>query len=402
MIAFVFALLAAGLAGVSSQQSQQTVKLESYIVQLAPGTPANDVIAQKLAAHQGRVTNRYTRVLNGFAIMLPPQAAQALSLDPRVISVMLDPVVYASNQTTPPGVERIGTLQNPDAKVNGIDERVNINIAVIDSGSGPHPDLNVVGGVDCTGSGTYNDQNGHGTHVAGTIGALDNDSGVVGVAPGASIWSVKVLGTDGSGLGSSILCGIEWVTQNLATTNIKVANMSLGGFSGIEDDGNCGKTITDSIHQAICASVAAGVAYVVAAGNDGVDASDYFPAKYSEVITVSALVDTDGKPGGLGPSTSSGADDTMASFSNYGAVVDVIAPGASIRSTVLNGGYANYNGTSMAAPHVAGAAALYLVANPGASPAQVKNGLISTGSTSTWSGDRDSFKEPLINVSAFR
>lgn len=403
VIVCVITLLVSSLGAATAQPAAaQNDIFSRYIVQLAPGTPAADVISQKLPGHQGQVFQQYTTVINGFAINLPPQAVQALTKDHRVLSVMEDPVVYTSAQATPTGIQRVGTLQNPDAKIDGVDERVNINVAVIDTGSGPHPDLNVVGGVDCTGGGDYNDQNGHGTHVAGTIGAIDNSAGVVGVAPGARIWSVKVLGADGRGSGSSILCGIDWITKNLGSTNIKIANMSLGGLSSIADDGNCGKTITDSIHQAICASVAAGVTYTVAAGNDGKDAKDYFPAKYSEVITVSALVDTDGKAGGVGSATSVGADDTLASFSNYGAVVDVIAPGVGINSTVLNGGYANYNGTSMAAPHVAGAAALYLVANPGATPAQVREVLISTGSTTAWGGDRDSSKEALINVSGFR
>lgn len=400
-VACILALLLSSLGSVTAQTDpSQNGQFASYIVQLAPGTPLNDVISQKLAEHQGRVSHRYSSAINGFAISLPPVVAQALASDKRVVAVMADPVVHASTQVVPTGVERIGTLENQDAKIDGVDERVNINVAVLDTGVGPHPDLNVVGGVDCTGGNNYNDQHGHGTHVAGTIGALDNTAGVVGVAPGARIWAVKVLGADGKGSGSSILCGIDWVTKNLGTTGIKVANMSLGGTISVAPDNNCGKTNKDTIHQAICASVAAGVTYTVAAGNDGKDAKDYFPARYPEVITVSALVDTDGKPGGLGPSTSVGADDRLASFSNYGAVVNVIAPGVGIRSTVLNGGYANYNGTSMAAPHVAGAAALYLVANPGSTPAQVLNALIATGSTSAWSGDKDSFKEPLISVSS--
>jgi subtilisin family serine protease len=401
-IAVVLTLLIPNWTSASAQSPWAENERGRYIIQLKAGASVDELIAQKLNLTSARVLHRYSAVIVGFAVELPAQAAQALSSDPRVLNVMPDPVVQASAQTTPPGIERIGTLVNPDAKINGVDERVNVNVAVIDTGSGPHPDLNVVGGVDCTGSGTYNDQNGHGTHVAGTIGAIDNTVGVVGVAPGARIWSVKVLGANGSGTGSAILCGIDWITKNLSTTNIKIANMSLGGLASVADDGNCGRTLRDSIHQAICNSVSAGVTYTVAAGNDGQDAAAYFPAMYDEVITVSALVDTDGKAGGLGPGTSVGADDALASFSNFGADVDVIAPGVGILSTVLNGSYAKFNGTSMASPHAAGAAALYLLANPGASPAQVRDALIATGSTTAWSGDRDSFKEPLINVSAFR
>nr|MBA2454362.1 S8 family serine peptidase [Chloroflexia bacterium] len=400
-IGLVLALLVPNWSVASAQSSGQNEPPQRYIVQLVPAAGVDQLIAQALDPRASTVLQKYSSVINGFAVELPPQAAQALARNPLVLNVMQDPVVQTSAQTTPTGITRIGALSNPDAKIDGIDERVNINVAVIDTGSGPHADLNVVGGVDCTGSGTYNDQNGHGTHVAGTIGALDNDSGVVGVAPGARIWSVKVLDAQGSGYGSWILCGIDWISKNLSTTNIKIANMSLGGVASVADDGNCGKTLRDSIHQAICNSVAAGVTYTVAAGNDGKDAAGYFPAMYDEVITVSALVDTDGKPGGLGAGTSAGADDTLASFSNFGADVDVIAPGVNILSTVP-GGYASYSSTSMASPHAAGAAALYLVANPSSSPAQVRNGLMSTGSSSAWSGDRDSSKEPLIDVSLYR
>ncbi|MDQ3548057.1 MAG: S8 family serine peptidase, partial [Chloroflexota bacterium] len=260
---------------------------------------------------------------------------------------------------------------------------MNVDVAVLDTGSGPHGDLNVVGGKDCTGTGSYNDDHGHGTHVAGTIGAIDNSIGVVGMVPGARIWSVKVLGANGSGYGSWILCGIDWVTANAGT--IDVANMSLGGITSYRDDNNCGYTNGDAIHRAICKSVDAGVTYVVAAGNDAADAVGYFPAQYDEVITTSAL------------STS----DTLASFSNYGPDVDVIAPGVSVTSTAMGGGYATMSGTSMASPHAAGAAALYKVTNPGASPSTVRSALISTGSSSVWSGDKDSSKEALINVSTF-
>ena len=157
------------------------------------------------------------------------------------------------------------------------------------------------------------------------------------------------------------------------------------------------------MHKAICNSVAAGVTYVVAAGNSAVDASTFTPAAYDEVITVSALADFDGKPGGLGAATCrSDVDDTFASFSNYGADVDIIAPGVCIYSTWLLGGYNTISGTSMAAPHVAGAAALWKSTHPSATPAQVKAALLSAGTTN-WnnSDDPDGIKEPLLNVSTF-
>jgi subtilisin len=221
----------------------------------------------------------------------------------------------------------------------------------------------------------------------------------VGMAPGARIWPVKVLNAAGVGSTSDVICGIDYVTAN--ADQIEVANMSLGG--GGEDDGNCGETNNDAQHQAICASVAAGVTYVVAAGNDSADAATSTPAAYDEVITVSALADFNGQPGGGAASTCrSDVDDTFANFSNYGADVDLIAPGTCIHSTWMNGGYDTISGTSMASPHVAGGAALYLANNPGATPAQVQSALESAGS-SDWNAtdDPDSTKEPLLDVTGF-
>jgi subtilisin len=260
--------------------------------------------------------------------------------------------------------------------------------------------VNSAGGRNCILSLlSANDDHGHGSHVAGTIGALDNGAGVVGVAPGARIWPVKVLNAVGAGLISQIVCGIDYVTSKAG--EIDVANMSLTG--GGSDDGNCGNTNGDTEHRAICASVAAGITYVVAAGNDSRDAAQSIPASYDEVITVSALADFNGQPGGGAAATcTSDQDDTFASFSNFGADVDIIAPGVCIYSTTSGSSYTTMSGTSMASPHVAGAAALYRAVNPTASPAQVKQALISAGTTN-WSNadDRDGIKEPLLNVSTF-
>ena len=354
-----------------------------YIVAFDDSAPLADIIDALVVGRGGTVLHRYESVFNGFAAELPEAALQGLSRHPLITAIMPDPEVTVSAQTVPAGITRTRATSNTTAKIDGIDERVNVDVAVLDTGVGPHGDLNIVGGKDCTGTGSYNDDHGHGTHVAGTIGALDNTTGVVGMAPGARIWSVKVLGANGSGYGSWILCGIDWVTANAGT--IEVANMSLGGSTSYRDDGNCGYTNGDAIHRAICKSVGAGVTYIVAAGNDAKDAVGYFPAQYDEVITTSALT----------------TSDALASFSNYGPDVDVIAPGVSVTSTAKGGGYTTMSGTSMASPHAAGAAALYTVANSGASPAAVRSALIATGSTSAWSGDKDSTKESLIDVSTF-
>ncbi len=169
------------------------------------------------------------------------------------------------------------------------------------------------------------------------------------------------------------------------------------------DDGNCGLTRHDSLHQAICASVAAGVTYVVAAGNFAADAANTIPAAYDEVITVSAIADSDGTSGGLGPSTCLGdADDSFAHFSNFGADVDIAASGECVISTALGGsGYGFGSGTSFATPAVAGAAALYLVTHPLASPAQVRAALIAAAEPGPITGDPDTFHEGVVNVAGF-
>ena len=171
------------------------------------------------------------------------------------------------------------------------------------------------------------------------------------------------------------------------------------------NDSNC-QTQVDAYHWAFCKVVAAGVTVVVAAMNDAQDAANVVPATYEEVITVSALADSDGRPGGLGPATSAGRDDSLATFSNFGAEINIAAPGVDILSTVPTGpcelcdpsGYKRLNGTSMASPHVAGAAALYLATHPGASPAQVKTELINSRERIALPGDPDGIAEGVLYV----
>jgi subtilisin family serine protease len=256
----------------------------------------------------------------------------------------------------------------------------------------------VVGGVNCLGGSSFNDDNGHGTHVAGIAAARDDTDGVVGVAPGARLWAVKVLNSAGSGSTSQIVCGIDWVTARAST--IEVANMSLGGQSPFGSFSGCSSSF-DPMHPAICRSVAAGVTYAVAAGNSAANANGFVPATYSAVITVSALADFNGQPGGGAPATCrADEDDTFANFSSFGADVDLIAPGVCILST-YPGGFNTLSGTSMASPHVAGAAALYKSTHPGATPAQVRTALRSAGNLN-WNDadDPDPTKEPLLNVDA--
>jgi subtilisin family serine protease len=357
--------------------------------------------ARNLAAQHGLTLKfTYEHAFKGFAAVIPPARLAQLQADPNVASVSPDQVVKISTQTVPTGINRTDAELSPTARINGVDERVNVDVAVIDTGIDiDHPDLNVVGGKNCTLGLSYDDDHGHGSHVGGTIAAKDNSVGVVGVAPGARLWAVKVLNALGVGTTSQIVCGIDWVAANSGT--IEVANMSLGGSGG--DDGNCGKTDGDTEHRAICNAVAKGVTFAVAAGNDSVDAKEFAPAAYDEVITVSALSDFNGLPGGGAASTCrADEDDTLANFSNYGADVDIIAPGVCIYSTWMNGGYNTISGTSMASPHVAGAAALYKAKNPSATPSAVRQALINAGTTD-WDNrdDRDGIKERLLNVKSF-
>jgi subtilisin len=330
-----------------------------YIVVLREGANSAAVASDHAARYGASVSHVYRAALQGYAARIPDARLAALKADPRVAFISVDREVHAIAQTLPTGINRIDAEVTPSGNLAGP------AVAVIDTGSGPHPELNVVGGVNCsTGRpGNYSDGNGHGTHVAGTIGARDNTDGVIGVAPGVPIYSVRVLNNAGSGSWSSVACGIDWVTANKASKNIKVANMSLGGTGS--DDGNCGKSNNDALHKAICGSVAAGVTYVVAAGNDNANLSGFVPAAYNEVLAVTAEADFNGQPGGGAAATCrSDVDETPADFSNFTTVGSsdvshtIAAPGVCILSTWKGGGYNTISGTSMASPHVAGTAAL--------------------------------------------
>jgi subtilisin family serine protease len=389
-----------------------------YIVTVRASAADPDIFAARVADRfGGAVRHVYRAAVRGFAAELPRSAAVALAADPDVAGVTPDGPLAAAGQVIPTGMRRIhGDLAASSAPGSSDAPRIDVDVAVLDSGiDARHPDLNVVGGTDCTGGSGFDDRYGHGSHTAGIIGALNNTIGVVGVAPGARLWAVKVLDDHGDGTVSDLLCGVDWVTATRlggrGNHGISVANLSVGG-SGT-DDGHCGQVDGDVLHQAICRSVAAGTTYVAAAGNDHVDASSTIPAAYPEVIAVSALADSDGRAGGSGGPPScrpDEQDDTMASFSNYGKAVTLIAPGVCILSTLpVHGrgrddgdGYGVLSGTSAAAPHVAGAAALWLSKHPGAAPADVRRALVAAGSFD-WNdrGDPDGIKEPLVDVSGF-
>ncbi|QGK68964.1 S8 family serine peptidase [Allosaccharopolyspora coralli] len=394
-------------AAPADDASQQT---GDYIVVLEQGADAPALAQQAVQGLGAEVTNVFRTAVNGYSATLTREAKDRLEADPNVAYVQEDKEVRAfaqpspQAQVTPTGIDRSEADQSPTAAIDGNDDRVDVDVAVIDTGVDlDHPDLNVnqEGAKNCSLLGlTPDDMNGHGSHVAGTVGALDNGDGVVGMAPGARIWPVKVLNALGAGSTSDVICGIDYVAAN--ADKIEVANMSLGGQG--TDDGNCGRTNGDAQHEAICNAVGAGVTFVVAAGNDSADAANSTPAAYDEVITTSALADFNGQPGGGAAATCrEDVDDTFADFSNFGPDIDLIAPGTCIDSTWMNGGRNTISGTSMASPHVAGAAALHKATNPGDTPAQVQSALQAAG-TNDWifpSEDPDGTQEPLLNVDGF-
>jgi subtilisin family serine protease len=386
------------LASVVPAASAGSDRVGGYIVVLKDSVDDPGAVAREHARDNGaQVDFVYGHALKGYAAMMSDQAAARIAQDGRVRLVQRDQAVHALGHgaNAPTGVSRTFATANTNIGIDGHDDkRVDVDVAIIDTGIDlDHPDLNVAGGKNCQKGTSYDDGNGHGTHVAGSVGGLDNGAGAVGMAPGARLWAVRVLDNSGSGSWSSVICGVDWVTANAGT--IEVANMSLGGSGS---DGPCGSS---SLHLAICNSVESGVTYAVAAGNSSADSKDHVPAAYNEVITVSALADFDGAPSGLGsPTCRTDVDDTFANFSNYGADVDVIAPGVCIRSTWKGGGYNTISGTSMASPHVAGAAALYKSSHPTASPADVQAAIVTNGNLGwTWpSEDKDLVQEPLLDV----
>jgi len=336
-------------------------------------------LASSLSRRLGfEVTHVYRYALEGFAAELTREDVTVLRSIQRVDFVARDRVAEASGQAVPAGIKRIDAPQSSTAAVAG-SAAVDVDIAILDTGIyKQHKDLNITSGVDCSGrdTGAWGDGDGHGTHVAGAAAAKDNDIGVVGVAPGARLRAVKVLNNNGSGSFGDIICGIDWVTARADT--IEVANMSLGATVTGTDDTGCGWTgnsAANTLNQAVCQSVNAGVFYAVAAGNSSINFANDVPASFDQVLTVTAMADFDGKPGGDSVTVCGGeTDDKFASFSNWTTVDTpadtddadhtIAAPGVCVRSTWNNGGYKTISGTSMATPHVTRTAALCIVNGP--------------------------------------
>ena len=379
------AALSLAVAGglVAAVPSAGAEKEQRYIVVLKDGAvDAGTAAAAQQGSYGLSVSTVYRNAVSGYAATMTASVAARLAADPGVDFVTLarefekpqDP--EPSTQVAPLWWLRIGGAVSGDTDSGDDSDSAGVNVAVIDSGiDGSHPDLNVRGGIDCsTGSPEEvqpTDDVGHGTFVAGVIGAKGQREGVIGTAPGTPLWSVRVVNDAGVITEEMLICAIDWVTATRKDddpeNNIQVANISIGGPG--TDTANCGKG-TDPMHYAICRSVKAGVVYAVAAGNSGQDINGTVPATYDEVLTATAIADFDGKPDGLDApvcgsedwSEVGQLDDSPAFFSNYASESEdkdhtIAGPGVCITSTAP-GGYAVAHGTSFASPAVAGSVAL--------------------------------------------
>jgi subtilisin family serine protease len=329
-----------------------------YVVQLADRGGDVEFQARQLVG-DGEVGFVYRHAIKGFSARLSPQAVTALERNPNVLSIEPDQVmrtVTSGSQSNPTwGLDRVDQRERPlDAQYVYENTASNVHAYVIDTGiRSSHADF---GGrvssiyFDAFG-GNGNDGNGHGTHVAGTVGGA-----AYGIAKNVTLYAVRVLDNNGSGSTSGVIAGVDWVAarKQANPSHAMVANMSLGGGA------------STALDDAVRSAVASGVTFVVAAGNGDFigrqqPACNYSPARVREALTVGATTSTDAKT----------------SWSNYGECVDIFAPGASITSAwhTSNTATNTISGTSMAAPHVAGAAALYLSGNSTASPGDVFSAL---------------------------
>ncbi len=328
---------------------------DHYIVMFKNGVSDAPGLARSLAAaHGGQLGFTYSHAIKGFSARLNPNAAAALARNPNVLIVEPDQIFTASVTQSPAtwGLDRIDQRALPLSNSYTYENTgAGVRAYIIDTGIRlTHNDFGVraTAGFDAiTSGGTANDCNGHGTHVAGTVGGA-----TYGVAKGVALVAVRVLDCNGSGSTSGVIAGVDWVTANHVKPAI--ANMSLGGST------------SSTLDAAVSNSIAAGVGYSLAAGNGDrfgrqLDACNGSPSRVAAGMTIGATDNTDKK----------------ASWSNYGNCVDFFAPGVSITSAWHSSNTATntISGTSMAAPHVAGAGALYLQSNPGATPLQVRDAL---------------------------
>ncbi|MGW7549310.1 S8 family peptidase [Streptomyces sp. NPDC054770] len=351
----------------------------SYLVTLKEGITGAAAAGRDVAARYGaKISHTYGSVLNGYAVEASARQARRLAADPRVAAVVQDSRVRlagtrGNTQKNPPswGLDRVDqaalpldrSYTSPGSAGAGVTVYVidtGIRITQADFGGRASYGWDFVGNDRSAGDG-----NGHGTHVAGIIAGTR-----YGVAKKARVVSVRVLDDTGAGTTAQVIAGVDWVTAH--ARGPAVANLSLGGYHSAQLD------------TAVRNSIRAGVTYTVAAGNDGLPAARYSPADVPQALTVGATDRADARAG----------------FSDYGAAVDLFAPGVAITSdsAASDTGRATYSGTSMAAPHVAGAAALYLAGHRGATPAQVAKALIAGAASGKVSGAGPGSPNRLLRV----
>jgi aqualysin 1 len=328
-----------------------------YIVVLKTAVDSDAVARIHAQKYNANVEDVWAHALHGYAAVIPNDRVAEVRADANVAYVESDGEATITAQTIPWGIDRIDADLSSTQAGNGSGTVGNVQVFVIDTGvDRNHPDLNVVSFVNfAKGGKNSTDCNGHGTHVAGTIAAKDDAQGVVGVAPGAPVYAVRVLSCNGSGQWSWIISGINWVTANHGAN--AVANMSLGGGAN------------QAVDDAVRNSAASGVFYALSAGNSDADACGQSPARAGA-----------GTNNGITTVAATDSANREASWSNFGSCVDIWAPGVSILSTWTGGGYNTISGTSMAAPHVAGGGALYRSSH-GANPAGVESALKSAATT---------------------
>ena len=351
-LALVVGVLALSPAAASAQQ----VKGE-YIVVMESDSTATDKTQTKqtVRAEGGKVEQEFSAALKGFTAELDTDALAEVRKDPDVAYVEPNQVVTISQQANATwGLDRIDQRNLPlNATYNSSRDGLGVNAYIIDTGvRASHSELadRVAAGYDAVDGGAQDDCNGHGTHVAGTVGGT-----TYGVAKRVKITPVRVLNCTGSGTMAGVIAGVDWVTAHHGAGQPAVANMSLGGG------------VSTALDTAVQRSISDGVTYAVAAGNSNANACNFSPARTPQALTVGASTNTDAR----------------ASFSNYGSCTDLFAPGQSITSAwIANDTSTNtINGTSMASPHVAGAAALVLQGNPTWTPAQVGAEIVNSATT---------------------
>ena len=425
----MLAVLIAGMVLTALPATADPSRATGWIVVLSQGDP-DAAAARDARAHGAEVTHVYRTVLRGYAARMSAQAAERVARTAGVAWVERDHAVSLIAHCPRPGHRHCAPSPSPTPEPDPAPEPdpeptndqivpwgitrlgardiagtgAGTHVYVLDTGiDGDHLDLRANMGAgyavepckgQCTAS--WSDDHGHGTHVAGTVGAVDDLGGVVGVAPAVTLHAVKVLSRSGSGSLSGVIAGIDWVAGRVsASGRPAVANMSLGA-SGSKT-GTCtatGFTGTGAFHKAMCDARRAGVLFAVAAGNDGVDAAATTPAAFDDAaMTVSATsCDVVSNLCAVGSDTwpwwSNYGDDAASWTSAAAAPVVVAAPGVNILSTRMGGGTTVMSGTSMASPHVAGLLARWLATNSALAGDQfvaARDALLLTGaSTSGW------------------